>query len=249
MHRDIKPENILLSGDTATVTDFGIARAVDVSRTESRALTGTGTAIGTPAYMSPEQATAEAVDATTDQYALACVFYKMVSGSEPFAAPTMQALLTRVLTAQRPRLSAVVPGTSPAMDAALIRALDVRPDKRFPDIMTFADTLVRESGEMPAATRVGRGRRRALVLFPALFAAAFAIWLAFLGPKSVVVAGAETIAVVPFATSGAYVGSLGEGMVDLLTPNLDGADPRRRPTQGGSRVAATGGPRHPQPGG
>ncbi len=85
VHRDIKPENIMLSGGHAIVADFGIARAIDASRAASAGLTGTGMAIGTPAYMSPEQATADDVDARSDQYALAaCVFYEMVSGAHPF---------------------------------------------------------------------------------------------------------------------------------------------------------------------
>ena len=74
VHRDVKPENIMLSGGHAVVADFGIARAIDASRAADGHLTGAGMAIGTPAYMSPEQATADTVDARSDQYALACVF-------------------------------------------------------------------------------------------------------------------------------------------------------------------------------
>ena len=84
VHRDIKPENILLSGGHAVVTDFGIARAATRPAADAR-LTGIGIAIGTPAYMSPEQATgSEEVDARADEYALACVFYEMMTGKQPF---------------------------------------------------------------------------------------------------------------------------------------------------------------------
>ena len=86
VHRDIKPENIMLSGGHAVVADFGIARALSAAQQGAGAsMTGIGFAIGTPAYMSPEQATASEVDGRSDQYALACVFYEMVTGGTPFA--------------------------------------------------------------------------------------------------------------------------------------------------------------------
>ncbi len=89
IHRDIKPENILLAGDQAIVADFGIARAVQVAGGEK--LTGTGLAIGTPTYMSPEQAMGlEEVDARTDVYSLGCVVYEMVGGQPPFEGTTPQ---------------------------------------------------------------------------------------------------------------------------------------------------------------
>src|SRR5207245_7076885 len=95
VHRDIKPENIMLSGGTAVVTDFGIARAVSAAG-QSRHLTETGTIIGTPAYMSPEQATgSEEIDGRSDQYSLACVVYEMLVGEPPFTGPTAQAVLAR----------------------------------------------------------------------------------------------------------------------------------------------------------
>src|SRR5687768_7708556 len=94
VHRDIKPENILLSHGHARVADFGIARAVTAAGGE--ALTGTGLAIGTPAYMSPEQAGGErAVDGRSDVYALGCVLYEMLAGHPPFAGATSYELLAR----------------------------------------------------------------------------------------------------------------------------------------------------------
>ncbi len=92
VHRDVKPENIMLTGGRAVVADFGIARAVTAAGGER--LTGTGLAIGTPAYMSPEQAMGlEDVDARSDVYALGCVVYEMVGGRAPFEGTTPQALL------------------------------------------------------------------------------------------------------------------------------------------------------------
>src|SRR5213595_2873204 len=95
VHRDIKPENIMLSGGTAVVADFGIARALSAAG-EGRPLTQTGTVIGTPAYMSPEQATGNAeIDGRSDEYSLACVTYEMLVGEPPFTGPTAQAIMAR----------------------------------------------------------------------------------------------------------------------------------------------------------
>ncbi len=99
IHRDIKPENILLLGSHAVLTDFGVARALAESRSGSR-LTDTGLALGTPGYMSPEQAAGERhIDARADVYALAVVGYEMLAGFPPFAGPTAQAVIAAHLTA------------------------------------------------------------------------------------------------------------------------------------------------------
>jgi tRNA A-37 threonylcarbamoyl transferase component Bud32/tetratricopeptide (TPR) repeat protein len=222
VHRDIKPENIMLSGGHAVVTDFGIARAVDASRATNSGLTGVGIAIGTPAYMSPEQATADVVDSRSDQYALACVFYEMVCGKQPFSAPTMQALLTQVLTGPRPRLATIVHATPPGLDLTLQRALAQDPGQRFPDIMAFANAVTLESSGTVAAARESRRWKRLAILLPALVAIAAVVWVIAARPSRIVVSGAETIAVVPFTATGAGVESLGEGMVDLISSNLDG---------------------------
>jgi serine/threonine-protein kinase len=97
IHRDIKPENILLSGPHALVADFGIARALEAG--PDARLTETGLAVGTPAYMSPEQASGQReLDARTDVYSLAVVLYEMLAGETPFAAPTAQAMIARRFT-------------------------------------------------------------------------------------------------------------------------------------------------------
>lgn len=228
VHRDIKPENIMLSAGHAVVADFGIARAIDASREGDPQITGAGLAIGTPAYMSPEQATADTVDARSDQYALACVFYEMVSGRQPFTGGSMQAMLTAVLTGPRPKLSSVATTTPPEVDAATQRALSANPAERFPDITAFAAAVAQESSGAAAATRESRRWKRLALALPLLVAAVAAGWYLLAGPPGrVVVSGAETIAVVPFATTGAAADGLGEGMVDLLAGNLDGVGPIR----------------------
>ncbi|MES1258971.1 MAG: serine/threonine-protein kinase [Gemmatimonadota bacterium] len=222
VHRDIKPENIMLSGGHAVVADFGIARAIDASLSSDVGMTGTGMAIGTPAYMSPEQATADAVDARTDQYALACVLYEMVSGAQPFTAPTMQALLTKVLTGARPKLATVVRTTPPGLDTAVQRALAQDPAQRFSDIMAFANAVTQESSGVAAASRESRRWKRLTFVVPVVAVVAVLAVVYMLRPERKVVGGAETIAVVPFSATGTGVENLGEGMVDLIGGNLDG---------------------------
>src|SRR2546425_6143810 len=108
VHRDIKPENILLAGDQAVVADFGIARAITLAAGEQ--LTRTEIAVGTPSYMSPEQAVGGVqVDARSDIYSLGCVVYEMLAGEAPYAGPSPQASLARRLTHPLPP-----PRTGPA---------------------------------------------------------------------------------------------------------------------------------------
>jgi len=137
VHRDIKPENILLAGDQAIVADFGIARAVEVAGGER--LTGTGLAIGTPAYMSPEQALAsEEVDARTDVYALGCVLYEMVGGRPPFEGATPQALLAKHAADTVPSLRTSDPAIPVFLERAVERALAKHPGDRFPTASALA---------------------------------------------------------------------------------------------------------------
>jgi serine/threonine-protein kinase len=159
VHRDIKPENILLAGDQAIVADFGIARAVEVAGGER--LTGTGLAIGTPAYMSPEQAmgTGE-VDARSDVYALGCVVYEMVSGGAPFDGPTPQALLAKHATDKAPSLRTSDPTIPLFVERAVDRALAKDPADRFPTASEFAAALT--SGITVPRVR-SRGMRRGVV--------------------------------------------------------------------------------------
>src|SRR5260221_692599 len=140
VHRDIKPENILLSGGSAVVADFGIARALDAAG-ESQ-LTQTGTIIGTPAYMSPEQSTASLeIDGRSDQYSLACVVYEILVGQPPFRGPTAQAIIARhSLDMVSP--PSIVRGTIPEpMEDAILRALSKVAADRFATTALFAEAL------------------------------------------------------------------------------------------------------------
>jgi serine/threonine-protein kinase len=140
VHRDIKPDNILLDAENGRpmVTDFGIARAVE---TDSR-LTVTGTAMGTPTYMSPEQAMGERdLDGRSDIYSLGVVAYQMLTGEPPFVASNTPAMLMKHVS-ERPRpLAERRYGLPPALCAAVDRALAKRPDERWPDAAAFRDAL------------------------------------------------------------------------------------------------------------
>ena len=140
IHRDIKPENILLADGHAFVADFGIARAL--RSTGDPRLTRTGTSIGTPTYMSPEQAFGESsVDARSDLYSLACVVYEMVTGHPPWNGPTAEAVLVQRFTSSAPRLPDSRPDLPATLDDTLQRALARDPADRFPSAAEFLAAL------------------------------------------------------------------------------------------------------------
>ena len=153
VHRDIKPENIMLTGGRAVVADFGIARALSVAGGER--LTATGLAVGTPAYMSPEQAVGEEnVDGRSDVYALGCVVYEMVSGHAPFEGTTPQALLAKHAAEEAPGLRTSDPAIPLYLDRAVGRALAKDTNDRFQLASEFAAALT--TGTVVARVR---GRR------------------------------------------------------------------------------------------
>src|SRR5437667_406939 len=145
IHRDIKPENILLQAGHAVVADFGIARAISAAggnETRRTALTQPGMPIGTPDYMSPEQALAEPeLDGRSDQYALACVLFEMLSGRPPFTGTSGESILLRHLTVEAPRVTDLAPGVPKPVAAALARALAKAPADRFGGMAAFVAAL------------------------------------------------------------------------------------------------------------
>jgi Tol biopolymer transport system component len=160
VHRDIKPANILLHEGEAMVADFGIALAVSESA-ESR-LTQTGIAIGTPQYMSPEQATGERhIDGRSDIYSLAAVLYEMLSGVTPHTAPTTQALIAKLLTERPTRVRLIRTSVPPHVDAAVAKTLEMTPADRFATAAEFASAL-QGSGSFIAAEPAPASRRRAI---------------------------------------------------------------------------------------
>lgn len=163
VHRDIKPENILLTGGHALIADFGIARAV--TEAGGTRLTETGLSLGTPQYMSPEQASGERdVDARSDVYALGCVTYEMLVGEPPHTGPNAQAIIAKILTQQVTSVREARDLVSPQTDSTIRKALAKLPADRFATAREFAEAL-RAPGPPSwdtatveaAATRASRG--------------------------------------------------------------------------------------------
>jgi TolB-like protein/Flp pilus assembly protein TadD/tRNA A-37 threonylcarbamoyl transferase component Bud32 len=140
VHRDVKPENILLEEDHAVISDFGIALSLD-DRERSR-LTSGGFTVGTPEYMSPEQASADpALDARSDQYSLACVLYEVLAGHVPFVGANARAVIARQIADPAPPVSTVRPELRQGLVRTLHQALAKVPADRFADMRAFADAL------------------------------------------------------------------------------------------------------------
>ena len=145
VHRDIKPENVLLSDGVPIVADFGIAKAVSLSRKDGGdtmpGMTQTGLALGTPSYMSPEQAMGETVDGRSDVYALGCMLYEMLSGDVPFTGPSAQAVIAKHITMTVPSVREARTSVPVNVDLAIARAMAKEPTDRFTNPAQFAAAL------------------------------------------------------------------------------------------------------------
>jgi serine/threonine-protein kinase len=227
VHRDIKPENIMLSGGQAVVADFGIARALSAAAADQQ-LTATGIAVGTPQYMSPEQAAGAVVDGRSDQYSLACTLYEMLVGEPPFNGPSPQAVIARHSVEPVPSLRLIRQTVPQGAEAAIVRALAKVPADRFPSMQHFLDGLrapdavsVSTVGSSPSRTRLApRARRRLLIGLVAAVLVGAAAW-------GLVARGASSanpitaLAVLPFQDFGNPDSSyLGQGMTDGLIADL-----------------------------
>ena len=217
VHRDVKPENILIQSGHALLADFGIARATPPASGGS--LTVTGTTLGTPAYMSPEQfAGSRDLDARSDIYSLGCVLYEMLAGQPPFTGATADVLARQHLAAEPPDVRIPRPGAPPHVAAAIRRALAKSPADRFRTAPQFADALSANAAPTGATTAAltpgaahhpgtahARGRWRALGVVAIAAALALGAWLTWRGarrttaPAPSASAHARTeIAVLPF---------------------------------------------------
>jgi serine/threonine-protein kinase len=223
IHRDIKPENILLESGHAVVADFGIAKAVRAAGGE--ALTRTGMSVGTPSYMSPEQAAGEQdLDGRSDLYALACVLYEMLAGQPPFTGPTAEALVRQHMVVDAPPVTNFRPAVPSSVASALARALAKSPADRFNPVAQFSEALRPGEGHSSVTTTAPAGARRR---FPVrvvaagaallVVAAAGLILLSRRAPSASTV-GAASVAVLPFVDLSPDRGSayLGDGVAETL---------------------------------
>jgi serine/threonine-protein kinase len=227
VHRDIKPENILLSDDQALVADFGVAHALEQG-TEGR-LTETGLAVGTPAYMSPEQAGGGQVDARSDIYSLAVVLYEMLAGETPFAAPTAQAMVARRFTETPRPIRQLREAVPESVERALARALARTPADRFATAGEFAAALERMAPAFPAsapsaASALRGGSRRvslaAVTLLLGLLTG-LGVLFAWRRGHSEADAGARFLAVLPFENVGdASEEYFADGITDAVRGKL-----------------------------
>jgi tetratricopeptide (TPR) repeat protein len=195
IHRDIKPENILLTRGGARVADFGVARALEAGA--GGKLTETGLAVGTPAYMSPEQASAGQVDGRSDVYALGCVLYEMLVGEPPYTGPTAQAIVAKRLSDPVPSVRRLREELPEELDAAIRRALAKTPADRFPTAAEFAKALAEPGARHVPVARVRKRHQKRFAMLGALgagLAIVVALWLTRLAerggtnPKRVMVA-------------------------------------------------------------
>lgn len=235
VHRDLKPENVLLSDGHAILADFGIsgilAGAGHDPAEHGMRLTESGMAIGTPGYMSPEQASGEPViDGRSDVYALAVVGYEMLTGTPPFTGNSPVAVMTAHLNETPRPIASLRPDAPLALIETLNRALAKKPDDRFASAAAFCEALSPDfSGErsLPGTTHASRGRRRVATLgIAALLAIAVSAVFAF-RPGVQEVTQPNLVAVAPFETIGPEMEVWREGLIDLLSTNLDGAGPIR----------------------
>ncbi len=227
IHRDIKPENVLVTNGHALLADFGVARAVESEGSER--LTETGLALGTPAYMSPEQAAADpALDGRSDLYSLGCVCFELLAGEPPYTGPTVQSIVAKRLMDPVPSVRRLRETVPPGLDQVVQRLLAKVPADRYPSAEALLAALDAPLSPAPSPpSPPSRWRRVALagvaVLIVVGLGALAAVTRLRAHPQPAVDPAA--VAVLPFRVTGPdrSLDYLGEGIVDLLAVKLAGA--------------------------
>ncbi|MEO7359303.1 MAG: protein kinase [Gemmatimonadaceae bacterium] len=216
VHRDVKPENILLSGGHAMLSDFGIARAI--ARSLHGQVTDSGMVIGTPAYMSPEQALGDGtVDQRSDQYSLACVVFEMLAGETPLRGTTPHALLQQLAHGTVPDIRKLRSEVPPTVANALRRALAPAPADRFASVSDFADALVGQVGDTSVRPSSSSARLVAFATHTSASKTKRNFFISFTAVGCVVL-----VSVLLFLQFGGTTPG-----VDTITPVADALDPRR----------------------
>ena len=262
VHRDIKPENVLLAGGVVAVTDFGVAKALNAARTgdaggsgeSSATLTSFGVALGTPAYMAPEQAAADPnVDHRADIYSLGCVAYEMLAGAPPFAGKTPQQTLAAHVTMEPAAITATRPDLAPPFADLVMRCLAKQPSDRpssAAEVVNALDGMVTASGGLPAAgvprRHLVRGAMLATVVV-GIGAAAAALFHARGASGAVARDAPRSVGVLPFANLSDDKGNeyFSEGVTEEIT-NVLGKLPGLRVAAQSPSSAPTGAARDPR---
>ena len=221
VHRDIKPENILLSGGHALLADFGVARAISAAGGQS--LTQTGAAVGSPGYMSPEQAMGLQVDARTDIYSLGCVLFELLTNEPPTGTPFARDVDIWALLDKSGALHGAGTGGARAVKHAISRALAPAPEDRFATVTEFAEAL---GGPAPRSSLPQRGRFasrrgwRAAVFGVGLIAVAGAIAFVLARSSSHLIPGRVVVAAIDNRTGDSSLDNLGRMTADWVTQGL-----------------------------
>ena len=237
VHRDIKPDNVLLTGHHAVVADFGVAKAVSQAKTES-GLTSVGVALGTPAYMAPEQAAGDPnIDYRADIYAFGAMAYEMLTGRAPFAGLAPHQMLAAHVTEPVVPVTDRRPTLPPALAHLVMACLEKNPADRpqsAEEILHTLESMATPSGSVaitsPIATvrHVLRRPRNRWLAIAALAAVLIAVGWAALRPPSAAALDVNRVAIAPFDVLGpADLALWREGLVDVLSRSLDGAGPLR----------------------
>jgi serine/threonine-protein kinase len=233
VHRDIKPDNILLSGGAATVADFGIAKALSSARHQEsgEALTSLGMSLGTPAYMAPEQVAGDPdTDHRADIYSLGCVAYEMLTGQSPFAGKSPQQMLAAQVMETPTPVGQRRQGIPASLASLVMRCLEKEPAKRPQSAADVAAALDMTGSYETISTLPGSRSRRGvlLIIAAAVIVAALAVpaYRRF-RPAAAAPNGALNLAVAPFEVLDPSLALWKEGIVDVLSRNLDGAGPIR----------------------
>src|SRR4029077_15782408 len=218
VHRDIKPENILLSGGEAVVADFGIARAI--TQAAGPRLTETGISVGTPAYMSPEQASGDApLDGRSDMYSLACVLYEMLVGEAPYTGPSAQVVIAKRFTDPVPSVRRLRETVPQAIDGAIAKALGKVPADRFTTTAEFARALDAVAGATRSPVRFRAAVATSLLLAGVV---AYGLWATLHGRRG---AGSDTkhkmLVVLPLENLGSAEDEyFADGLSEAITTRL-----------------------------
>ena len=230
LHRDIKPENILLSGGEAVVADFGISRAITAAGGDK--LTETGVSIGTPTYMSPEQAAgSKDLDGRSDTYSLGCLLYEMLAGDPPFAGPTVESIVHQHLSAEPPVVTVRRPATPIEVAEALNKALAKTPADRFVTAAQFSEALTPVQAQRTTATAVAavkpRTRRNAIaygaIAILAIIGAYTIVSQTVSSPEPAAASAGPRLVVLPFENLGSPDDEyFADGISEEITARLAG---------------------------